>query len=125
MDRLSHPLTTLPFAPNHTSAEASISPILSISPTPSAFGGTYGYAPFSCGYTDLDITCSWDGRKETPTIQLNGSDYTVLNIIYDNLTIVLADTDVLLGCSCPRVRHNITFAQADEWLQYNGVNFSF
>ena len=28
-----HPLTTLPFAPSHPSAEASISPILSIFPT--------------------------------------------------------------------------------------------
>ncbi|EAY75434.1 hypothetical protein OsI_03336 [Oryza sativa Indica Group] len=85
-----------------------------------AIGGTYGYAPFSCGYTDLDITCSWDGRKETPIIQLNGNNYTVLDIIYDSYIIVLADTDALGGGSCPRVRHNVTFGQAYEWLQYTG-----
>uniref|UniRef100_A0A0E0JMP6 Protein kinase domain-containing protein n=1 Tax=Oryza punctata TaxID=4537 RepID=A0A0E0JMP6_ORYPU len=85
-----------------------------------AIGETYDYASFSCGYTDLKIFCSWDGRNETPTIQLGGDNYTVLNIFYDNLTIVLADTDALRGGSCPRVRHNVTFGQAYEWLQYTG-----
>ncbi|KAF2951754.1 hypothetical protein DAI22_01g286100 [Oryza sativa Japonica Group] len=80
------------------------------------------YTRFSCGYTDLKISCSRDrdGRNETPTILLGGDNYTVLDIIYDSHTIVLADTDALRGGSCPRVRHNITFAQADEWLQYTG-----
>uniref|UniRef100_A0A0E0C6F4 Wall-associated receptor kinase galacturonan-binding domain-containing protein n=1 Tax=Oryza meridionalis TaxID=40149 RepID=A0A0E0C6F4_9ORYZ len=80
------------------------------------------YTRFSCGYTDLKIFCSRDrpGRNETPTILLGGDNYTVLNIIYDSQTIVLADTDVLRGGSCPRVRHNFTFGQAYEWLQYTG-----
>uniref|UniRef100_A0A0E0N116 Protein kinase domain-containing protein n=1 Tax=Oryza rufipogon TaxID=4529 RepID=A0A0E0N116_ORYRU len=83
---------------------------------------TDDYTPFSCGYTDLKIFCSRDrdGRNETPTIQLGGDNYTVLNIFCDNRTIVLADTDALRGGSCPRVRHNVTFGQAYEWLQYTG-----
>uniref|UniRef100_A0A0D9YDF3 non-specific serine/threonine protein kinase n=1 Tax=Oryza glumipatula TaxID=40148 RepID=A0A0D9YDF3_9ORYZ len=82
-----------------------------------ATGETYDYTQFSCGYTDLNITCSWDGSKQTPFIQLNGDNYTILEIIYDSRTIVLADTDALRS-SCPRVRHNVTFGQAYEWLQY-------
>ncbi|XP_052142958.1 LEAF RUST 10 DISEASE-RESISTANCE LOCUS RECEPTOR-LIKE PROTEIN KINASE-like 2.1 isoform X1 [Oryza glaberrima] len=87
-----------------------------------ATGETYDYTQFSCGYTDLKIFCSRDrpGRNETPTILLGGDNYTVLNIIYDSQTIVLADTDALRGGSCPRVRHNFTFGQAYEWLQYTG-----
>ncbi|XP_052142986.1 uncharacterized protein LOC127762513 [Oryza glaberrima] len=83
---------------------------------------TDDYTPFSCGYTDLTIFCSRDrdGRNETPTILLGGDNYTVLNIFYDNRTIVPADTDALRGGSCPRVRHNVTFGQAYEWLQYTG-----
>uniref|UniRef100_A0A0E0FRH6 non-specific serine/threonine protein kinase n=1 Tax=Oryza nivara TaxID=4536 RepID=A0A0E0FRH6_ORYNI len=80
------------------------------------------YTRFSCGYTDLKISCSRDrdGRNETPTILLGGDNYTVLDIIYDSHTIVLADTDALRGGSCPRVGHNVTFGQAYEWLQYTG-----
>uniref|UniRef100_A0A0D9YDG0 Wall-associated receptor kinase galacturonan-binding domain-containing protein n=1 Tax=Oryza glumipatula TaxID=40148 RepID=A0A0D9YDG0_9ORYZ len=85
-----------------------------------ATGETYDYTQFSCGYTDLKISCSLDGRNETPTIQLGGDNYTVLDIFYDNRTIMLADTDALRGGSCPRVRHNVTFGQAYEWLQYTG-----
>ncbi|BAS73798.1 Os01g0690600, partial [Oryza sativa Japonica Group] len=84
-----------------------------------ATGETYDYTQFSCGYTDLKISCSLDGSKQTPFIQLNGENYTILEIIYDSRTIVLADTDALRG-SCPRVRHNVTFGQAYPWLQYTG-----
>ncbi|BAS73800.1 Os01g0690900 [Oryza sativa Japonica Group] len=76
------------------------------------------YTRFSCGYTDLKISCSRDrdGRNETPTILLGGDNYTILDIIYDSHTIVLVDTDALRGGSCPRVGHNVTFGQAYEWL---------
>uniref|UniRef100_A0A0E0N119 Protein kinase domain-containing protein n=1 Tax=Oryza rufipogon TaxID=4529 RepID=A0A0E0N119_ORYRU len=84
-----------------------------------ATGETYDYTQFSCGYTDLKISCSLDGSKQTPFIQLNGENYTILEIIYDSRTIVLVDTDALRG-SCPRVRHNVTFGQAYPWLQYTG-----
>ncbi|KAF0917866.1 hypothetical protein E2562_021520 [Oryza meyeriana var. granulata] len=74
----------------------------------------------SCGYTDLNITCSWWRGTETPIIQLGGDSYTILHILYDTRTVVLADTDALRGGSCPRVRHNFTFGQADKWLEYTG-----
>ncbi|KAG8055798.1 hypothetical protein GUJ93_ZPchr0001g32251 [Zizania palustris] len=57
-----------------------------------------------------------DGVNQKATIQLAGHEYTIQEIIYDNETIVLADSDALRGGKCPRVRHNVSFDEA--WLQY-------
>ncbi|CAO2183208.1 unnamed protein product [Urochloa humidicola] len=79
----------------------------------------HGAAPsFSCGYTDLKITCQDDGEtNKTPLIQLGRDNYTVQAIFYNNNTLLLADTDVLRGGGCPRVRHNVSFDGA--WLRSN------
>ncbi|CAL4961993.1 unnamed protein product, partial [Urochloa decumbens] len=71
---------------------------------------------YSCGYTDLNITCQGEGPSATPVIRLSGESYTVQDISYDSRSIILADSDVLVGGSCPAVRHNITF---DEVWLYN------
>ncbi|WVZ69239.1 hypothetical protein U9M48_018055 [Paspalum notatum var. saurae] len=71
---------------------------------------------YSCGYTDLEISCQGEWPIRTPVIQLGGDNYTVLDIIYENHTIILADSDVLGVAKCPAVRHNMSFD--DMWL-YN------
>ncbi|KAL5222032.1 hypothetical protein ABZP36_026745 [Zizania latifolia] len=83
-----------------------------------AIGETYDNTSFSCGYTDLKLTCLRDGvNNTTATIQLAGHEYTVQDIVYDNDTVVLADSDVLRGGGkCPRVSHNVSFDE--EWLHY-------
>uniref|UniRef100_J3L325 Wall-associated receptor kinase galacturonan-binding domain-containing protein n=1 Tax=Oryza brachyantha TaxID=4533 RepID=J3L325_ORYBR len=85
-----------------------------------ATGETNDYNRFSCGYTDLKISCIWDGKNDTPIIQLGGDNYTVLDIRYDTFTVVLADTDALRGGNCPRVRHGFNFGQDHKWLEYTG-----
>ncbi|CAL4962004.1 unnamed protein product [Urochloa decumbens] len=84
----------------------------------------HGAAPsFSCGYTDLKISCQANGAtNKTPVIQLGRDNYTVQAIFYNNNSLLLADTDVLRGGaaaagSCPRVRHNVSFDGA--WLRSN------
>uniref|UniRef100_A0A0D9V4C0 non-specific serine/threonine protein kinase n=1 Tax=Leersia perrieri TaxID=77586 RepID=A0A0D9V4C0_9ORYZ len=86
-----------------------------------AIGETDNYTAYSCGYTDLKVTCSMEKGKETPIIQLDGSNYTIIrDINYDKSMVVLADTDALRAGKCPRVRHNVTFGGAYEWLNYTG-----
>ena len=51
---------------------------------------------YSCGYTDLSISCKLKGQTSTPTIRLGGDDYTVESISYGyDHTISLVDSDVL------------------------------
>jgi len=73
---------------------------------------------FSCGYTDLSISCKLEGQTWIPTIRLDGDDYTVENISYhyDHQTILLVDSDVLGGAGgdCPAVRHEVSFDET--WL---------
>ncbi|CAL4955050.1 unnamed protein product [Urochloa decumbens] len=78
---------------------------------------TANYTSYSCGYTDLEIFCQGEGPSATPVVRLGGNSYTVLNILYDSRTIILADSDVLIGPRCPKPSHNVTFDY--EWLRYN------
>ncbi|KAL6840471.1 hypothetical protein ACP4OV_030281 [Aristida adscensionis] len=73
------------------------------------------YTSYSCGYTDLNISCQ---AGVTPTIRLGDDDYTVKNINYSTYTILLADADVPTGGGnpCPRVGRNVSFGT--EWLHY-------
>ncbi|XP_066312382.1 LEAF RUST 10 DISEASE-RESISTANCEUS RECEPTOR-LIKE PROTEIN KINASE-like 2.1 [Miscanthus floridulus] len=73
----------------------------------------YGYS-YSCGYTDLLISCQGEAPTETPVITLGGDNYAVQNIFYDTHTIILVDSDVLVGSSCPAVRHEVSFNES--WL---------
>ncbi|RLN23422.1 hypothetical protein C2845_PM07G19390 [Panicum miliaceum] len=76
---------------------------------------------YSCGYTDLKISCQYEELKETPVIFLGGDHkYTVLNISYESSTIILADTDVRFGGSCPAVHHDLSFNNL--WLQNTSSN---
>ncbi|CAL4955045.1 unnamed protein product [Urochloa decumbens] len=77
---------------------------------------------YSCGYTGLEITCqAGEGLSATPVVRLGGDSYTVLDISYDSNTIILADSDVLLGSPrCPKP-HNVTFDH--EWLRYNSSSY--
>ncbi|WVZ69233.1 hypothetical protein U9M48_018049 [Paspalum notatum var. saurae] len=86
---------------------------------------TYHTSNYSCGYTDLEITCQGERPKATPVIRLGGDSYTVLNISYDNHTITLAETDVLSDARCPAVRHNVSFSEV--WLRdpSSDVNLTF
>ncbi|CAL4948052.1 unnamed protein product [Urochloa decumbens] len=80
------------------------------------YSGSY----YSCGYTNLKISCHDKGRPtKTPIISLGGHSYIVKNILYDRSTIILVDTDVFDGpARCPpAVSHNVTFDY--KWLQYN------
>ncbi|KAG8077598.1 hypothetical protein GUJ93_ZPchr0007g6028 [Zizania palustris] len=85
-----------------------------------AIGETYDdddNTSFSCGYTDLKLTClRYGANNTTATIQLAGHEYTVQGIVYGNDTVVLADSDALRGGKCPRVSHNVSFDE--EWLHY-------
>ncbi|CAL4962003.1 unnamed protein product [Urochloa decumbens] len=78
---------------------------------------------YSCGYTDLEISCLDEGPNETPVIRLGGHDYTVKNIIYDSSTIILVDNDMLYDSArCPpTVSHNVTFDY--KWLRYNSSSY--
>ncbi|CAL4948066.1 unnamed protein product [Urochloa decumbens] len=81
---------------------------------------------YSCGYTDLEISCKIDGRTGTPVpvIHLGGDKYTVLNISYNSSTIILANSDVLDDpAPCPKPHHNVTFDY--KWLQYNTSNYDY
>ncbi|CAD6237359.1 unnamed protein product [Miscanthus lutarioriparius] len=73
---------------------------------------------FSCGYTDLSISCKLEGQTWIPTIRLDGDDYTVENISYhyDHQTILLVDSDVLGGAGgdCPAVRHEHSSSYNDN-----------
>ncbi|KAL6615827.1 hypothetical protein ACP70R_038097 [Stipagrostis hirtigluma subsp. patula] len=89
-----------------------------------ATGVADGYStPYSCGYTDLNITCHapGEGATWTPIIQLGQGSYRVLSIAYDTSSIILSDADAFgrggSGTGCPRVRHNVTFGH--EWLRYD------
>jgi hypothetical protein len=75
---------------------------------------------YSCGYTDLEISCQGEEPTETPVITLRGENYAVQNILYDSHTIVLADSDVLLAGSCPAVHHEVSFDET--WLHNSGSN---
>jgi len=79
---------------------------------------------FSCGYTDLSISCKLEGQTWTPTIRLGDDDYTVENISYhyDHQTILLVDSDVLGGAGgdCPAVRHEVSFDET--WLHSSSYN---
>ena len=79
---------------------------------------------FSCGYTDLSISCKLEGQTWIPTIRLDGDDYTVENISYhyDHQTILLVDSDVLGGAGgdCPAVRHEVSFDET--WLHSSSYN---
>jgi hypothetical protein len=75
----------------------------------------YGYN-YSCGYTDLKIYCQREGPTQTPVINLGGENYAVQDVFYDIYTIILADSDVFVGGSCPAVSHNVSF---DEVWLYN------
>ncbi|CAO1945599.1 unnamed protein product [Urochloa humidicola] len=83
------------------------------------YSGNY----FSCGYTDLKISCHDKGLPtETPIISLGGHDYGIHNIIYDRSTMILVDSDMLYGSAgCPPVSHNVTFDY--KWLQYNPSSY--
>ncbi|KAJ1284862.1 hypothetical protein BS78_03G237700 [Paspalum vaginatum] len=82
---------------------------------------TYHYTSnYSCGYTDLEITCQDEGPTATPVIRLGGDDYTVLNVSYDSHTITLADSDVLGVPGCPVVRHGVNFSEV--WLHTSASN---
>uniref|UniRef100_A0A0E0N0U1 Uncharacterized protein n=1 Tax=Oryza rufipogon TaxID=4529 RepID=A0A0E0N0U1_ORYRU len=70
--------------------------------------------PFYFSDKTRDISGSSNSYCGYPGLAID-YNYTVLDIIYDSHTIVLADTDALRGGSCPRVGHN-----AYEWLQYTG-----
>ena len=83
-------------------------------------GYSYNTTLYSCGYTDLMISCQYEGPKETPVIFLGGHQYTVLNISYDRNTIILADNDVLFGGSCPVVPHDLSFDSL--WLNNSSSN---
>ncbi|CAL4948061.1 unnamed protein product [Urochloa decumbens] len=79
---------------------------------------------FSCGYTDLKISCQDNNGEtnKTPVMQLGRDNYTVQAIFYNNNSLLLADTDVLRAAAagaggCPRVRHNVSFDGA--WLRSN------
>ncbi|KAJ1284869.1 hypothetical protein BS78_03G238300, partial [Paspalum vaginatum] len=86
-----------------------------------AIGETANYTSnYTCGYTDLEITCQGEGPTATQVIRLGGDSYTVLDIIYDNYTIVLADSDVLGVNKCPAVRHDVSFD--DVWLHDTSSN---
>nr|QRV07490.1 wall-associated receptor-like kinase 1 [Zea mays] len=84
------------------------------------YSGSY----YSCGYTDLSVSCELEVEGPTttwtPTIRLGGDKYTVKNILYDYHTISLADSDVLGGGGCPVVRHNVSF---DETWLHNASAF--
>ncbi|CAL4962001.1 unnamed protein product [Urochloa decumbens] len=75
---------------------------------------------YSCGYTNLEMSCQGEGQIKTPVIRLGGDSYTVLNIFYDNSTIILVDSDVLAGGICPIARHNVTLDKV--WLHYTSSN---
>ena len=79
---------------------------------------------YSCGYTDLSISCKLEGQTWIPTIRLDGDDYTVENISYhyDHQTILLVDSDVLGGAGgdCPAVRHEVSFDKT--WLHSSSYN---
>ncbi|PAN29136.2 hypothetical protein PAHAL_5G199800 [Panicum hallii] len=81
---------------------------------------SYNYNPYSCGYTDLEIFCQDEGPTGTPVISLGGDNYTILNIDYGSKTIILADSDVLVGGSCPAVRHGVSFNKM--WLHNTSSN---
>jgi hypothetical protein len=74
----------------------------------------------SCGYTDLEIICQDEGPTGTPVIFLGVDEYTILNISYDSNTIILADSDVLVGGSCPAVGHGVSFNKM--WLHNTSSN---
>ncbi|CAO2178698.1 unnamed protein product [Urochloa humidicola] len=77
---------------------------------------------YSCGYTDLNITCQGEGPRATPVIRLGGDSYTVLDISYDSRTIILVDNYKLYGpARCPSVSYNVTFDY--KWLQYNTSSY--
>ncbi|XP_066312383.1 LEAF RUST 10 DISEASE-RESISTANCEUS RECEPTOR-LIKE PROTEIN KINASE-like 1.2 [Miscanthus floridulus] len=86
----------------------------------------YGYN-YSCGYTDLLISCQGEAPTGIPFITLGGDNYTVQNIFYDTHTIILVDSDVLVGGSCPAVRHNVSFNET--WLHnssaFDNLTFFF
>ncbi|CAL4961996.1 unnamed protein product [Urochloa decumbens] len=83
---------------------------------------TANYTSYYCGYTDLEITCQGgEGLNPTPVVHLGDDNYTVLNIFYDSRTIILADSDVLGGGSCPTVGHDVTFDY--KWLCYNSSSY--
>lgn len=89
---------------------------------------TADHTSYSCGYTDLMISCQDRGGTNTPIIQLCGDNYTIQNISYISSTIILVDSDAFRdGNDCPRVRHNVTFSQ--EWLHntesYGYLTFFF
>ena len=58
-----------------------------------------------CGYPGMAVTC--DGG--CAILRLGGHNYTILDISYENHTVVLVDRDLLINSGeCPRLTHNVT-----------------
>ncbi|KAI4980034.1 hypothetical protein ZWY2020_016787 [Hordeum vulgare] len=75
-------------------------------------GVAYSYR----GYPDMAVLCD-DNRA---TLQLAvGTNYTVLDVDYDNHAITLTDADALNGGAggFPRPRHNVTIPR-EAWLNF-------
>ncbi|KAM0857126.1 hypothetical protein ACQ4PT_048664 [Festuca glaucescens] len=65
-----------------------------------------------CGYPGIGIVCDDD----KPILQLDGvENYTVKSIDGSRAKVSIADPEA--GGSCPRVEHNVTFAQG-SWLAF-------
>ena len=73
-----------------------------------AGGGDDGHpaaARSYCGYPGMAVTC--DGG--CAILRLGGHNYTILDISYENHTVVLVDRDLLINSGeCPRLTHNVT-----------------
>lgn len=67
-------------------------------------GGDEHPARSYCGYPGMAVTC--DGS--CAILRLNGHDYTILDISYENHAVMLVDRDLLNSGECPRVTHNVT-----------------
>ncbi|XP_048136847.1 LEAF RUST 10 DISEASE-RESISTANCE LOCUS RECEPTOR-LIKE PROTEIN KINASE-like 2.1 isoform X1 [Rhodamnia argentea] len=76
-------------------------------------------APVHCGYLGLGIACPYGSRH--PILSLQGDNYFVTDINYDNETLTLVDVDIAIaGQECPRVSHNLTLGSLP--LAYNSAN---
>ncbi|KAG2625971.1 hypothetical protein PVAP13_3KG281800 [Panicum virgatum] len=68
-------------------------------------GGDGHPARSYCGYPGMAVTC--DGG--CAILRLGGHNYTILDISYENHTVVLVDRDLLINSGeCPRLTHNVT-----------------
>ncbi|CAL4961991.1 unnamed protein product [Urochloa decumbens] len=93
-------------------------------------GGWCGYRHDQMDADGMELTCFCDsgpaadrcgeGPSATPVIRLAGENYTVQSISYDSRTIILTDSDVLIGGSCPVVHHDVSFDSV--WLHNTSYN---